>query len=136
VRGVVGAHEEVATRVREAASGARQVGPYGLQVVPVVLLQRGRHRQNRERDLGMLVRAQPTAGLPHHLEEAERGAVGAVGQDADVSHASKVGSALEVGNRRAHSPPGPAIYTYWLALATPLRVHQMEANSHQRRGGD
>jgi hypothetical protein len=86
VRGVVGAHEELAARVGETMSGAREVSLHGGEVVPLVVLEAGGHRQDRKRDLGMLVGTQPPARLAHHLQEAEPSPVGTVGQDPYVQH--------------------------------------------------
>ncbi len=86
VRGVVGTHEEVAARVGKALGRAGEIAAHGREVVSLVVLERGTHREDGQRDFGVLVRAESAARVAHHLEVAEGRAVGAVSEDPYVAH--------------------------------------------------
>ena len=113
VRGVVRAHEEVTARGRETLRGAREVRPRARVIAAPVLLERGTHPQDRQRDLRVLVRAELPRRLAHHLQKAEGSAVRAVSQNSDVAGGLSFHRSIHIRARssRGHTAaPSAAIF--------------------------
>ena len=126
---VVRTNEEVAAGVRKTRGRPREMGPHGAELVPVVRLQHRRHRKNGKRDLGVMVLRQSPGAVAHHLEKAERGAVRAVCQNADVVHGRQDGP---VGCGRQRREDGVA----WIVLgASPSGGPDARTAPRARGGG-
>jgi hypothetical protein len=101
VRGVVGAREEIAAGRGKPLSRLRQMRFDRRQRVALVLFERGPHRQDRQRDLRVLVRPEPARRLAHRFQEAQRRAIGAVSEDADMPHSGQLLSGGSIASRAA-----------------------------------
>ena len=106
VGGVVRADEELAAGGRQTTGGPHQVRVDAGQVAALVAFEHPPHRQDRERDLRVLVLAELARALPDHLQVAQRRPVGAVRQDADVG---RVFLHLRRASRRARGRPARPI---------------------------